>query len=154
MSHSGGLNFSSHEARSGFEGGDHPFPPLALRCFYEKAGLCQGPKAPIPSSQSIPFCCGLTPVKVAPIFGARHGSVLPALIGVSLPLALAREYNERRGVGHQTACSGQEPRRQDLVSLRGADWGSPLVSCEFSALFIGRGQCCHELLWILTFALR
>ena len=40
-------------------------PPLVHRCFYEKVGLCQGPKAPIPSSQLL-LECPFPPPEQAP----------------------------------------------------------------------------------------
>ena len=54
---------------------------------------------------------------ISPSF-ARFTSfnVRPAHISVPLLLALARQYNECRAERRPTACSGQEPRRQDLRS--------------------------------------
>ena len=56
---------------------------------------------------------------ISPSF-ARFASfnVRPARISVPLLLALARQYNERRAARYRTPCSGQEPRRQNLLPSR------------------------------------
>ena len=101
-----------------------------LRCFYKKVGLCQGPNAPIPSSQSILFCCGLIPVKVAPFFGAPRET----LTGISPQRTIADTGN------------GSEPSLRRVDRLSGSGCRSPsatlrlahclcLSPCFYSQLF-------------------
>ena len=60
-----------------------------------------------------PRYCGISH-RLSPRFTPFN--VRPAHISVPLLLALARQYNECRAERRPTACSGQEPRRQDLRS--------------------------------------
>jgi len=76
---------------------------------------------------SVPYCPDFDMLRrdprilrnISPSF-ARFASfnVRPARISVPLLLALARQYNERRAARYPIACSGQEPRRQDLLLSR------------------------------------